>query len=40
MPTKTLNVTFTAAEYGDLEDVKGDRTWHEAIREEFGIDGE
>lgn len=34
---RQLNETFTDAEFGDLEDVKGNRTWRAAILEEFGV---
>ena len=37
---KHLNNTFTEDEYEELKDVKGDRTWREAILEEFGVGGE
>lgn len=35
---KNINVTFTDEEIEDMREVKGDRTWREAIREEFGVD--
>lgn len=34
---RQLNETFPDGEYSDLKDVKGDRTWREAILEEFGV---
>jgi predicted CopG family antitoxin len=34
---KTINVTFTENEYEDLNRIKGNRTWHDSIIEEFGI---
>jgi len=35
---KNINVTFTDEEIEAMREVKGDRTWREAIREEFGTD--
>jgi predicted CopG family antitoxin len=35
---KHLNVPFDDETYQELTDVKGDRSWAEAIREEFGIE--
>jgi hypothetical protein len=35
---KHINVVFTEDELEELRRVKGDRTWREAIREEFGVD--
>lgn len=32
---KQLNETFTDDEFATLADIKGDRTWHDAILEEF-----
>lgn len=37
-PGKTLNQTFTDEEFDGLREVKGDRSWREAILEEFGVD--
>lgn len=37
MPTKNLSETFTLEEFERLEAAKGDRTWREAILEEFGV---
>lgn len=37
---KQINPTFTDSEHSDLKDVKGGRTWREAILEEFGVDGD
>jgi hypothetical protein len=37
---KQLNEKFTDAEFRALQRVKGSRTWHEAIIEEFGIEVE
>lgn len=37
MATKRINVTFDQVTFDELEDVKGDRTWTEAITEEFGV---
>jgi len=34
---KRINETFTDDEHEALSEIKGDRTWHEAIIEEFGI---
>jgi len=35
---KNINETFTDNEIEALRDVKGARTWREAILEEFGIE--
>jgi hypothetical protein len=35
---KHLNIPVTNEEYAKLADVKGERSWPEALREEFGID--
>jgi len=35
---RQLNQTFTESEFDDLQEVKGDRTWREAILEEFSVD--
>jgi len=40
VPTKTIRVTVTEAKHSELETVKGDRTWREAICEEFGVNNE
>lgn len=37
MFVKQINVTFTDGEHSALTDVKGDRSWHDAIIEEFGV---
>ena len=34
---KTINETFTDDEIEAMRDVKGDRTWREAILQEFGV---
>jgi len=34
---KTINETFTEGEMDALREVKGDRTWREAILDEFGV---
>jgi hypothetical protein len=34
---KQLNETFGDDVFADLQEVKGDRTWREAIVEEFGV---
>jgi hypothetical protein len=34
---KQINATFEDGEHVSLKAVKGDRTWREAIIEEFGI---
>lgn len=36
---KQLNEHFEDQVFQRLEDVKGDRTWKQAIKEEFGIEG-
>lgn len=35
---KHLNIPLDDQTYSELKDVKGDRSWQDAIREEFGID--
>jgi len=35
---KHLNVPFDDETYSELTEVKGDRSWSEAICEEFGVD--
>ena len=35
---RTINETFTDDEIEAMRDVKGDRTWREAILQEFGVD--
>ena len=37
---RNLNETFTDDEYDRLKEVKGDRTWREAVLEEFEVAGE
>lgn len=37
---RQLNTTFTDEEYESLQDEKGERTWHDAVLEEFGVDGD
>jgi hypothetical protein len=37
---KHLSETFTDSEHEELSQVKGDRSWREAILEEFGVDKE
>jgi hypothetical protein len=34
---KTINETFTDSEMDELRAVKGERTWREAILEEFDV---
>lgn len=34
---KSINPTFEDEEHKQLTEVKGDRTWREAIKEEFGV---
>lgn len=34
---KHINVTFTDDEGEALDDAKGERSWHDAILEEFGV---
>ena len=34
---KNINETFTDDEIEAMRDVKGDRTWREAILQEFGV---
>ena len=34
---KNINETFTDDEIDELREVKGDRTWREAILDEFGV---
>lgn len=35
---KNINEKFTDDEMERLHEVKGDRTWHDAILQEFGVD--
>jgi hypothetical protein len=35
---RNLNESFEDSDFEKLEDVKGDRTWHDAILEEFGVE--
>ena len=35
---KNITETFTDDEIEAMRDVKGDRTWREAILDEFGVD--
>jgi len=35
---KHLNIPLDDGTYEELKAVKGDRSWPEAVREEFGID--
>lgn len=35
---KHLNIPVEDETYEKLADVKGDRTWEQALREEFGTD--
>lgn len=37
---KVLHVTVTDSEHTRLEDEKEDRTWREAILEEFGVEAD
>lgn len=37
LPGRTLNVTFSDDDFRKLKNRKGDRTWPEAITEEFGV---
>lgn len=37
---KQLNETFTDAEFEQLKDAKGGRTWRDAILAEFGVSDE
>lgn len=37
---RQLNETFTDEAFEQLQDVKGERTWHAAILEEFGVAGD
>lgn len=34
---QTVNQSFEDEDFEKLEEVKGDRTWHDAILEEFGV---
>jgi hypothetical protein len=34
---KRINETFTDSEHSALSEAKGERTWREAILEEFGV---
>jgi hypothetical protein len=35
---RTVNATFDETEHQKLTEIKGDRTWPEAILEEFGVE--
>lgn len=37
---KDIRETFTDEEFEKLKGEKGDRTWHDAILEEFGVSDE
>lgn len=37
MQMRTLNVTVSEGQFERLEDEKGDRTWRDAILQEFGV---
>lgn len=37
---KRLHETFTVDEFEQLQEIKGERTWHDAILEEFGVNNE
>jgi len=34
---KTINEKFTEEEYQNMKDAKGNKTWREAILENFGV---
>lgn len=34
-----ISERFTDGEFKELKEAKGDRTWREAILEEFGVNG-
>jgi len=38
MPVRRINPAFTSDEFERLQEEKGERTWTEAILEEFGVD--
>ena len=35
---KHLNIPVSDDEHEQLQEVKGDRSWHDALVEEFGVD--
>lgn len=37
---KQLRETFEDDEFSKLKDIKGDRSWHDAILDEFGVEGD
>lgn len=37
MDVKQVNVALSKGQYERLEEKKGDRTWREAMLEEFGV---
>lgn len=37
---KSINERFTEEEHATLSEIKGDRSWREAILEEFGVSEE
>lgn len=38
MGVKHIKITVDDETHQELDDVKGDRTWEEAIKDEFGIE--
>lgn len=38
--TAAINEVFTDAEFEALQGAKGNRTWHDAILQEFGVAGD
>jgi len=37
VPTKEIRITVSERKHGELTTVKGNRTWKEALFEEFGV---
>lgn len=37
---RTVNVVFDTDDFEELKEKKGDRSWEDAILEEFGLDPE
>lgn len=35
---RTINVVVADDDFDELSQVKGDRSWREAIKQEFGVD--
>jgi len=38
--TRTVNVVFNDEDFKQLQQMKGERSWHDAILEEFGVEAD